>query len=175
MKFATRLIHGSHAIDPATGALSIPVCQTSTFAQKSVDHFGKYDYARSGNPTREVLEGAIAALEGGTAAFAFGSGMAAISSTLMLFAPGDHLVVCEDVYGGAFRAMTRLFGQWGLKITFVDATDLGAIEAAITTRTKAIYLETPSNPLLKITDLRGAARIAGERGLLTIVDSTFMT
>src|SRR5512138_3266964 len=148
MKFATRLIHGSHAIDPVTGALSIPVHQTSTFAQRSVDHFGKYDYARSGNPTREALEEAIADLEGGTAAFAFGSGMAAISSALMLFSPGDHLVVCEDVYGGAFRVMTRLFGQWGLEVTFVDATSLATIEAAVRPETKAIYLESPSNPLL---------------------------
>jgi cystathionine beta-lyase len=175
MKFATRLIHGSHAVDPVTGALSIPVHQTSTFAQKSVDHFGRYDYARSGNPTREALEEAIADLEGGSHAFAFGSGMAAISSTLMLFAPGDHLVVCEDVYGGAFRVMTRLFGQWGLQVTFVDATDLSAIEGAIRPETKAIYLESPSNPLLKITDLKGAAAIARRHDLLTLVDSTFMT
>lgn len=175
MKFSTRLIHGSHSIDPATGALSIPVCQTSTFAQKSVDHFGRYDYARSGNPTREALEEVIADLEGGTAAFAFGSGMAAISSTLMLFSPGDHLVVCEDVYGGAFRVLTRLFSQWGLQVTFVDATSLAAIEAAIRAETKAIYLESPSNPLLKISDLKGAAAIARKHGLLTLVDSTFMT
>ena len=175
MKFATRLIHGSHAVDPATGALSLPVYQTSTFAQKSVDQFGKYDYARSGNPTREALEEAIADLEGGSQAFAFGSGMAAISSTLMLFAPGDHLVVCEDVYGGAFRVLTKLFGQWGLSVTFVDATRLEAIEAAIRPETKAIYLETPSNPLLKITDIRGAAAIARSHGLLTLVDNTFMT
>ncbi len=175
MKFATRLIHGSHAVDPATGALSIPVYQTSTFAQQSVDHFGRYDYARSGNPTREALEEAVADLEGGSRAFAFGSGMAAISSTLMLFAPGDHLVVCEDVYGGAFRVMTRLFGQWGLEVTFVDATSLAAIEGAIRPETRAIYLESPSNPLLKITDLQGAAEIARRRGLLTLVDSTFMT
>lgn len=175
MKFSTRLIHGSHSIDPATGALSIPVCQTSTFAQKSVDHFGKYDYARSGNPTREALEEVIADLEGGTSAFAFGSGMAAISSTLMLFAPGDHLVVCEDVYGGAFRVLTKLFSQWGLQVTFVDATSLAAIEAAIRPETKAIYLESPSNPLLKISDLKGAATIARKHGLLTLVDSTFMT
>ena len=175
MKFATRLIHGSHAIDPATGALSVPVYQTSTFAQQSVDHFGKYDYARSGNPTREALEEAIAGLEGGSAAFAFGSGMAAISSTLMLFAPGDHLVVCEDVYGGAFRVLTRLFSQWGLQVTFVDATSLAAIEAAVRPESKAIYLESPSNPLLKITDLKGAAAIARKHGLLVLVDSTFMT
>jgi len=175
MKFSTRLIHGSHSIDPATGAVSIPIYQTSTFAQKSVDHFGKYDYARSGNPTREALEAVIADLEGGTAAFAFGSGMAAISSTLMLFAPGDHLVVCEDVYGGAFRVLTKLFHQWGLQVTFVDATTLADIEAAIRPETRAIYLESPSNPLLKITDLRGAAAIASKHGLLTLVDSTFMT
>ncbi len=175
MKFSTRLIHGSHTIDPATGAVSIPVYQTSTFAQKSVDHFGKYDYARSGNPTREALEAVMTDLEGGVAAFAFGSGMAAISSTLMLFAPGDHLVVCEDVYGGAFRVMTKLFSQWGLQVTFVDATSLANIEAAIRPETKAIYLESPSNPLLKIIDLRGAASIAKEHGLLTLVDSTFMT
>ena len=98
MKFSTRLIHGSHTVDPATGAVSIPIYQTSTFAQKSVDHFGKYDYARSGNPTREALEVAMADLEGGSAAFAFSSGMAAIASTMMLFAPGDHLV---EVYSDA--------------------------------------------------------------------------
>lgn len=175
MKFATRLIHGSHAIDPATGALSIPICQTSTFAQKSLDHFGKYDYARSGNPTREALEGVVAELEGGSRAFAFGSGMAAISSTLLLFAPGDHLVVCEDVYGGAFRVLTKLFSQWGLATTFVDATSIEALEAAIRPETKGIYLETPSNPLLKITDLRQAATLARNRGVLSLVDNTFMT
>jgi len=175
MKFATRLIHGRHTIDPATGALSIPVCQTSTFAQKSVDRFGRYDYARSGNPTREALEEVIADLEGGSAAFAFGSGMAAIASTLLLFKPGDHLVVCEDVYGGAFRLMTRLFSQWELKVTFVDATSPAALEAAILPETVALYLETPSNPLLKISDLKGAAALAARRGLLTLVDNTFMT
>jgi cystathionine beta-lyase len=175
MKFATQLIHGSHTFDPATGALGVPVYQTSTFAQHSVDNFGKYDYARSGNPTRDALEEAIARLEGGTRAFAFASGMAAICSTFLLFAPGDHLVVCEDVYGGTFRALTRLFGQWGLTVTFVDATDNAAIEAAVRPETKALYLETPSNPLLKITDLRGAVAIAKTKGLLTLVDNTFMT
>ncbi len=175
MKFATQLIHGSHTFDPATGALGVPVYQTSTFAQHSVDSFGKYDYARSGNPTRDALEEAIARLEGGTRAFAFASGMAAICSTFLLFAPGDHLVVCEDVYGGTFRALTRLFSQWGLTVTFVDATDNAAIEAAVRPETRALYLETPSNPLLKITDLRGAVAIAKAKGLLTLVDNTFMT
>lgn len=175
MKLATRLIHGPHTIDPETGALSVPVHHASTFAQRSVDHFGRYDYGRSGNPTREALEETVAALEGGKVACAFGSGMAAISSTLLLFAPGDHLVVCEDVYGGAFRVLTRVFAPWGLATTFVDATDLDAIAAAIRPETKALYLETPSNPLLKISDLRGAAALARAKGLLTLVDNTFMT
>src|SRR5512138_2551046 len=175
MKFATQLIHGGQTIDPATGSLSLPIYQTSTFAQQSVDHFGKYDYARSGNPTREALEEAVARLEGGTHGFAFASGMAAISSTFLLFAPGDHLVVCEDVYGGTFRVLTRLFSQWGLEVTFVDATDANAIAAAIRPETAALYLETPSNPLLKITDLRGAVAIAKKYGLLILVDNTFMT
>lgn len=175
MKFATQLIHGGQTIDPATGSLSLPIYQTSTFAQESVDHFGKYDYARSGNPTRDALEEAVARLEGGTRGFAFASGMAAISSTFMLFAPGDHLVVCEDVYGGTFRVLTRLFSQWGLEVTFVDATDMNAIATAIRPETRALYLETPSNPLLKITDLKEAAALAREHDILTIVDNTFMT
>jgi cystathionine beta-lyase len=175
MKFATELIHGGLDRDPATGAVSMPIYQTSTFAQESVEHFGRYDYSRSGNPTRDTLEEAVARLEGGSRAFAFGSGMAAISSTLLLFVPGDHLVVCEDVYGGAFRVLTKLFSRWGLTVTFVDATDSGAIAAAIQPQTRAIYLETPSNPLLKITDLREAVRIARAHNLLTIVDNTFMT
>ncbi|MCM2359616.1 MAG: aminotransferase class I/II-fold pyridoxal phosphate-dependent enzyme, partial [Geobacteraceae bacterium] len=175
MKIATRIIHTGHETDPHTGALSVPIYQTSTFAQESVDHFGKYDYARSGNPTREALEETVALLEGGSHGFAFASGMAAISSALLLFSPGDHLVVCEDVYGGTFRVLTRLFSRLGIESTFVDATDLSVIEAAIRPETKGIYLETPSNPLLKITDLRGAAQLAKARGILTLVDNTFMT
>lgn len=175
MKFGTRLIHSGHKADPSTGAVSVPIYQTSTFAQESVDHFGKYDYARSGNPTRDALEETVAQLENGTRGFAFSSGMAAISSALLLFSPGDHLVVCEDVYGGTFRVLTTLFNRMGIESTFVDATDLKNIEAAIRPSTKGMFLETPSNPLLKITDLAGAARIARERGVLTLVDNTFMT
>lgn len=175
MKIATRLIHSGHAVDPTTGALSIPIYQASTFRQESVDHFGRYDYSRSGNPTREALEETIAALEGGSRGFAFASGMAAISSALLLFSPGDHLVVCEDVYGGAFRVLTTLFQRLGIETTFVDTTDLAAIRAAIRPSSRGLYLETPSNPLLKITDLRGAAALAREHGLLTLVDNTFMT
>ncbi|KAA0893307.1 trans-sulfuration enzyme family protein [Oryzomonas rubra] len=175
MKFATQLIHGGQTADPLTGALGVPIYQTSTYRQQSVDHFGKYDYARSDNPTREALEVAIAGLEKGSRAFAFASGMAAISSTLLIFSPGDHLVVCEDVYGGAYRVLTSIFQRLGISSTFVDATSLDAIEAAIRPETKGIYLESPSNPLLKVTDLRGVVALARPRGIITLVDNTFMT
>jgi len=175
MKIATKLIHGGPTVDLQTGALGVPIYQISTYRQTSVDHFGKYDYARGDNPTREALEELIAGLEGGTRCLAFSSGMAAISTTLMIFSPGDHLVVCDDVYGGAYRVLSTIFSRMGIASTFVDATSLSAIEAAIRPETKGIYLETPSNPLLKITDLRGAVAIARQHGLITLVDNTFMT
>ncbi|GFO69835.1 cystathionine gamma-synthase [Geomonas limicola] len=175
MKFATELIHGGNPIDPEHGSLSHPIYHTSTFAQRSFDQFGRYDYARSGNPTREALEDAVAKLEKGTTGLAFASGMAAIASTFLLFRPGDHLVVCEDVYGGTFRVLSTLFTGWGLQVSFVDATDLEQIAAAITPQTRALYLETPSNPLIKISDIPGCVALAKQRGLLTIVDNTFMT
>lgn len=175
MKLATKLIHGGPTIDKETGALGVPIYQISTYQQESVDHFRKYDYARGDNPTREALEETIAVLEGGSRCLAFSSGMAAISTTLMIFSPGDHLVVCDDVYGGAYRVLSTIFSRMGITSTFVDATDLGAIEAAIRPETKGIYLETPSNPLLKVTDLRGAAAIAKRHGIITLVDNTFMT
>ncbi len=175
MKLATQLIHGGPTIDPQTGAMGVPIYQISTYQQTSVDHFRKYDYARGDNPTREALEDTIAVLERGTRCLAFASGMAAISTTLMIFSPGDHLVVCDDVYGGAYRVLSTIFSRMGISSTFVDATDLAAIEAAIRPETKGIYLETPSNPLLKVTDLRGAAQIARTHGIITLVDNTFMT
>jgi cystathionine beta-lyase len=175
MKIATKMIHGGPTVDLQTGALGVPIYQISTYRQTSVDHFGRYDYARGDNPTREALEETIAVLEGGTRCLAFASGMAAISTTLMIFSPGDHLVVCDDVYGGAYRVLSTIFSRMGITSTFVDATSLSAIEAAIRPETKGIYLETPSNPLLKVTDLRGAAAIARTHGLITLVDNTFMT
>jgi cystathionine beta-lyase len=175
MKLGTKIIHGGHEIDPYTKGLSTPIYQVSTFAQDSLDHFGRYDYSRSGNPTREALEDTIAQLENGTRGFAFASGMAAISSALLLFSPGDHLVVCEDVYGGTFRVLTSLFSRLGIEATFVDTTNLSNIEKAFRANTKGLFLETPSNPLLKITDLAGAAELARERGIVTLVDNTFMT
>jgi cystathionine beta-lyase len=175
MKLATKLIHGGPTIDLQTGAMGVPIYQISTYRQTSVDNFGKYDYARGDNPTREALEDTIAVLEGGSRCLAFSSGMAAISTTLMIFSPGDHLVVCDDVYGGAYRVLSTIFSRMGISSTFVDATDLAAIESAVRPETKGIYLETPSNPLLKITDLRGAVAIARRHGLITLVDNTFMT
>lgn len=175
MKLATKLIHGGPDVDLQTGALGVPIYQISTYRQTSVDHFSKYDYARGDNPTREALEETIAVLEGGSRCLAFASGMAAISTTLMIFSPGDHLVVCDDVYGGAYRVLSTIFSRMGIKSTFVDATDLAAVENAIRPDTKGIYLETPSNPLLKVTDLRAAADIAHRHGIISLVDNTFMT
>lgn len=171
----TRIIHNGHDRDPGTGAVSLPLVHASTFAQGSADTFGKYDYSRSGNPTREALENIIADLEGGSHGFAFASGMAAISSALMIFSPGDHIIVCEDVYGGTWRALTGLFSRFGIEATFADATNISAFEREIKDNTKALYLETPSNPLMKITDLKAMAELAKKHGLLTLVDNTFMS
>ncbi|EJL42361.1 aminotransferase class I/II-fold pyridoxal phosphate-dependent enzyme [Brevibacillus agri] len=175
MNFATKVLHGSTCIDPFTGASSVPIYQASTFHQFDLDQPGTYDYARSGNPTRHALEEAIAALEGGARGFAFSSGMAAISSVFMLFSAGDHIVVAEDVYGGTFRFLTRVLSRMGISVTFVDATQTEAVREAITPATKGVYLETPSNPTLKVTDIAAVSAVAKEHGLLVIVDNTFLT
>ncbi len=175
MKFGSKLIHNGNEIDQTTGALSIPIYQTSTYHQSDIDHPGEYDYSRSGNPTRKALEDTIAQLEGGVRGFAFASGMAATSSVLSIFSEGDHIVVCEDLYGGTYRITTTFFHRFGIQITFVDASDLDAIKKSIRENTKAIFLESPSNPLLKVTDLKGAVAIAREHKLLTIIDNTFMS
>ena len=175
MKIGTKILHTGNEFDPATGAVSIPIYNSATFRQTSVDAFGPYDYSRSGNPTRDALEAIIASLEGGVKGFAFSSGMAAISSVFLLFSSGDHIVACEDVYGGAYRVLTKLFNRLGIESTFVDFTDIAKIREAIRPNTRALYLESPSNPLLKITDLRAVSALAKERGLLGIIDNTFMT
>lgn len=175
MKFGTKLIHSEGAIDKETGALSTPIHHSSTYHQFDIDTFGKYDYSRSGNPTREVLENLIAKLENGDNGFAFSSGMAAICSVFSVFSAGDHILICGDVYGGTYRAITKMFSRFNIEHTFVDASNLKEVEAGIRENTKAIYLETPSNPLLKITDIKGACKIAKNKGLITIVDNTFMS
>jgi cysteine-S-conjugate beta-lyase len=173
--FKTKLIHAGQDRDPHTGASSVPIYQVSTYHQEDPEHLGRYDYGRSDNPTREALEQAIAELEGGTRGFAFASGMAATSSVLMIFQAGDHLVVGEDIYGGTYRILTTVFKRWGLETTFVDSTDPDQVRSAITAQTKAIFVETPSNPTLKITDLAAIARLAHDHGLLAITDNTFMS
>jgi cystathionine beta-lyase len=175
MDYRTKILHTGKDRDPHTGASSIPIYQVSTFDQEDPVELGQYEYGRGTNPTREALEHTIAVLESGTHGYAFASGMAAISSALLLFQSGDHIVVAEDVYGGTYRVMTTLFNRWGLKHTFVDMTDPQKIEAALLPETKAIFAETPSNPLLKITDLNAVVAIARRKGLQTIIDNTFMS
>lgn len=171
----TELIHGAGDRDPFTGASSTPIYQASTFAQPDPEHPPAYDYARSGNPTREALERMAATLERGARGLAFASGMAATSSVLMLFQTGDHIVVGRDVYGGTYRVLTTLFARWGLRTTFVDSTDPAAVRAAVTPATRGLFVETPANPLLQVTDLAAMAEIAREHGLVAIADNTFMT
>lgn len=175
MKFGTKILHGEGSIDKNTGALSTPIYQTSTYHQFDIENLGKYDYSRSANPTREVLENSIAELEGGKYGYAFSSGMAAISSVLSIFSAGDHIIVCGDVYGGTYRAVTQLFSRFNIEFTFVDASENLNIKNAIKENTKAIYLETPSNPLLKIIDLKASIKLAKECGAVVIVDNTFMS
>ncbi len=175
MKLETTLIHSGKDRDPYTGASSIPIYQTSTFAQPDPEHPGPYDYARSGNPTREALEHSIAVLEGGSTGLAFASGVAATSSVLLLFKPGDHLIVGNDIYGGTYRILTTLFTRWKLDFSFVDSTNPEAVRKAITPATKAIFVESPANPLLTITNLRAMVEIARAHNLLAIIDNTFMT
>lgn len=174
MRKKTQMIHGGMSRDDHTGAVSIPVHHASTFKQDGVGNF-VYEYARTGNPTRHALEELIKDLEGGYRGFAFGSGMAAISSVMHLFSTGDHVIFTDDVYGGSYRLVTKVLTKYNVDVTFVDTSDLAAVEAAIQENTKAIYVETPTNPLLKITDLAGISKLAKSKNLLMIVDNTFST
>ena len=175
-RFATKLVHGGFTPDGQTGAVNVPIYQTSTYRQKKLgEPTGGWEYSRTGNPTRASLEKLIAELEGGEAGFAFASGMAAISAVLMLFNAGDKILVSSNVYGGTFRVLDKVFTRFGLKYELVDSTKLNNIEEKIDSSVKAIYIETPTNPLLEITDLRGVAEISKKHGILSIVDNTFMT
>ncbi|QAA22864.1 bifunctional cystathionine gamma-lyase/homocysteine desulfhydrase [Sporolactobacillus terrae] len=175
MRPKTQVIHAGIFGDEFTGSVSVPIYQTSTYKQEAVGKTKGYDYSRSANPTRRALEVLIGQLEHGKAGFAFGSGMAAISSVLMLLNSGDHVVITDDVYGGTFRVIDKVFKRLGITATFTDTSKLEAIESAITDHTKALYLETPTNPLLKVTDIQKASAIAHRHGLLLIVDNTFAT
>lgn len=175
MRRKTKLIHGGVPGDPHTGAVSVPIYQVSTYKQEGVGGHKGFEYSRTGNPTRHALEELIKDLEEGYAGFAFASGMAAITAVMMLFNSGDHVILTDDVYGGTYRVMTKVLNRLGLESTFVDTSDLSNIEKHIRPSTKALYIETPTNPLLKITDIQAASAIAKKHGLLTIVDNTFST
>jgi cystathionine beta-lyase/cystathionine gamma-synthase len=171
--FSTRAIHVGQDADPATGAVIVPIYQTSTYAQSEVGVHKGYDYSRTANPTRAALETCLASLDGGRYGLAFASGMAAEDTLLHLFETGDHVVACDDVYGGTFRLFKRVLERVGLRFTFVDATRLENVEAAVEDRTRLIWLESPTNPLLKLIDITAVARLAHARHILVAVDNTF--
>lgn len=171
-KFSTKLIHAKTHVEEPFGSVNVPIYQVTTFNQQKNN---RYDYSRSGNPTREALEHTVASLENGTYGFAFSSGMAAISSVLCLLKSGDEIIVSHDVYGGTFRAVTQLFTNFNIKAVFANTTDIKEVEQYITEKTKAILFETPSNPFLHVTDIKEIVRVAKEHDLFTIMDNTFMT
>ncbi len=174
LAFATRAIHAGQAPDPSTGAVMMPIYQTSTFVQSSPGVHKGFDYARSKNPTRMAYERCVADLESGTRGYAFASGLAAASTILELLDVGGHIVATDDIYGGCYRLFERVRrGSMGLAVTYVDLSDLGAVEEALRPDTRMIWVETPTNPLLKLVDLAGIAEIARRRGVLTVADNTF--
>ena len=175
MKESTLLIHGGIDGDAATGAVNVPIYQTSTYRQRALGENTGWEYSRTGNPTRAALEALIADLEGGTRGFAFGSGMAAITAVLSLFKTGDKVLISKNVYGGTFRVLDKVFKSFGLGYALADTDDVSALDAAITPGVKAVLVESPANPLLTVTDLAAVTFVAKRRGLLTIVDNTFMT
>lgn len=176
MGFATNAIHVGQEPDPATGAIVAPIYQTSTYVQ---EEFGKYrqgyDYARTNHPNRKALERTLAKLEGGVAAYAFTSGMAAIDSVFRLLRPGDHVVLSEAVYGGVFRLSTQLLVHFGIEFSFVDTSAPEAVLAALRANTKMLYVETPTNPTLRVTDIAAMGKLANERNLTLVVDNTFLS
>ncbi|PTJ50134.1 aminotransferase class I/II-fold pyridoxal phosphate-dependent enzyme [Mammaliicoccus sciuri] len=176
MNKKTLLIHGGKTTDAYTGAVTTPIYQTSTYEQDGIGNLRQgYEYSRTANPTRTALETLIADLEHGTNGYAFGSGMAAISAVIMLLDKGDHILINSDVYGGTYRALTKVFSRFGIEFDFINTTDVSNIESSIKDTTKMLFIETPSNPLLQVTDIKAASDIAKKHAMLTVVDNTFMT
>ncbi|MFS0781570.1 trans-sulfuration enzyme family protein [Bacillus sp. 1P06AnD] len=175
MRIETKLVQSGVKKDSATGAISMPIYQCATFEHPELGKSTGFDYSRTCNPTRKALEEAIASLEGGDRGFAFSSGMAAITTILFLLKPGSHIVISDDLYGGTYRLLEETFSLYGIKASYVDTSDLEEIKNAIKADTAALFIETPSNPLMKVTDLGAACSLAKEHGLLTIVDNTFLT
>ncbi|GGB04968.1 trans-sulfuration enzyme family protein [Puia dinghuensis] len=172
MQATTQLIH-SIPVDPLTGAIAVPIYQTSTFVQEAPGVNKGYDYARTGNPTRAILESLIAQLEGGSTGAAFASGLAAIDAVVKLLQTGDEIIAVNDIYGGAYRLFEQVYAKFGITTHYVDTTNPDAVSHALTSKTRLIWIETPTNPTLKITDIRAIARIAKAHGCLLCVDNTF--
>lgn len=175
MNIATQAAQIGLEWDTRTGAVTVPIYQTATFRHPGLGQSTGYDYTRSGNPTRQALEEGIARLEGGGRGFAYSSGMAAIANLLLLFKRGDHLIVTEDLYGGTYRLFEKVFGQYDLSFSYVDTSDVAAVRAAIRPETRALFVESLTNPLLKVADIAALSALCRERGLLCIVDNTFLT
>jgi cystathionine beta-lyase/cystathionine gamma-synthase len=173
--FSTRSVHAGQIAEPLSGAVMPPIYQTSTYIQEGLGKHRGYEYARTQNPTREALERNVASLEGATYGFAFGSGLAALDAVLKLFKAGDHLICGENVYGGSHRLMERIYGNLGLRVTFVDMREIRHVESAITPSTRMIYCETPTNPMMNLTDLAAVGDLAQAHGYLYVVDNTFAT
>ena len=172
-RFPTICIHAGQTPEPATGAIITPIFQTSTYVQDALGQHKGYEYARTQNPTRAALEGNIAAIEGGAAAFAFASGMAAIDALTTLLTSGDHVVVTDNTYGGTFRLFDKVLRKYGLEFSYVDTSDLELVERAMRPATRMIFVETPTNPVMRLTDIEAVAAIAHRRGARLVVDNTF--
>ncbi len=173
--FSTRAIHAGQTPDPTTGSVTVPIYQTSTYVQDELGKHKGYEYARVQNPTREALEDNVASLENGLAGHAFASGMAAISTLLTLTRTGDHVVCSQNVYGGTYRFFSQILERYGLRFSWIDSTDLDAVESAMSEETRMVYVETPTNPMMEVTDIAAVADIAHERGAVLAVDNTFMS
>ena len=175
MGFATTAIHAGQEADPSTGAVTVPIYQTSTYAQEGLGKHKGYEYARTQNPTRAALERNIAALEGARFGYAFASGMAAIDATLRLVKAGEHVVVSDNTYGGTFRLFTRILANYNVEFDFVDTSEITNVEAAIKENTRMVFVETPTNPVMIVTDLQAVSDLAHARGARVVCDNTFMS
>ena len=172
-RFATICLHAGQTPDPSTGAIITPIFQTATYAQEELGKHKGFEYARTQNPTRSAVEANLAAIEGGRAAFAFASGMSAINAIAARLSTGDHVIVTDNTYGGTFRLFDKVLRRYGLQFTYVDTSDLAATERAFTPQTKLLFIETPTNPVMRITDITAVARLARDRGASLVVDNTF--
>jgi len=172
-RFETKAIHAGQEPDASYGAVNVPIYQTSTYAQEAVGKPKVWDYGRGGNPTRQAFEGALAALEGGQRALAFGSGLGAETTLLLTLRPDDHVLLSDDVYGGTYRLLTKVFEPWGLAVSTCDMTEAETVRAAIRVQTRLVWIETPSNPLLKIVDIEAVSAVAHAGGAKVVVDNTF--